>query len=656
MRRAPIREVNAEFPAEPRYLEQLQGIAREACAHAGMDRKMTSAVLLAVEEGATNVIRHAYLYDKGTMRLRVVLYRKFVVFSLIDTGRSFTPPGKAINLEKLVESGRKGGLGFYMIQKVMDSVEYFSVAGVNELRMLKRLDPQGSDSPPLLRRLTTLRAKFSIYTFLIMAIIIGAAYLYVDDLTSRGLTDHLREVMTALGTTVADQADGFILNQRSDVEYDELIVSYRRANPEITQLVLTDRDRHILAHSDDISLIRQAWQPPSGLDDNAFRQQQGIGDGARYYLVVPIGPEGNPRGRVHLTYSAASLRREISEARSKVASGIGLLALIGIAGIYLLSSYFVDPIVKISQRVRKFSAGDVTSELPLEGADEFLEISSALNEMMTRLGREQKLALERERVAREIELTSQIQKTLLPNVLPSIPGIAVDCYYQAASLVGGDLYDLFLVRDKYCFIVADVSGKGLPAAMVMSMLRTVMQIYAETCGSLRETVIRADHYLQAHLPTSMFITAIVGFLDPQTCEVECVCCGHTPLLRACTGTGTVTGLNPGGMPIGVPRQQQDSFAARLTSESFVLGPGEIILMYTDGVTDAVGRDGERYGQARLEAEVQRLVRGPVRDLRADFVAPLIASVESFSGRQKQVDDLTLLAFQAGEIAKPGLPT
>lgn len=646
MRRAPIREINAEFPAEARYLEQLQNIAKEACGASGMDRKMTTAVLLAVEEGATNVIRHAYLYDKGTVRLRVVIYRKFVVFSLIDTGRSFTPPGKAISLEKLVETGRKGGLGFYMIQKIMDSVEYFTVAGVNELRMLKRLEPQNNDSPPLLRRLTTLRAKFSIYTFGIMAIIIGAAYLYVDDRTTNGLTQHFREVMTALGSTVADQASGFILNQRSDVEFDELIVSYRRANPDITQLVLTNQDNQILAHSDDIGLIRRDYSPPQGLSLTLFGEPQPVGDGSRYYLVLPIGASGNLSGRVHMTYSTLQLRRQISEARARVASGIALLALIGIAGIYLLSSYFVDPIVKISQRVRKFSAGDVTTELPLEGADEFLEISSALNEMMTRVNREQRLALERERVNKEIELTSQIQKTLLPSVLPAIPGFSVDCYYQASSLVGGDLYDLFKVGDRYCLVVADVSGKGLPAAMVMSMLRTVLQIYAETCGSLRETVLRADEYLQAHLPTSMFITAIVGFLNPATREFEYVCCGHTPLIQICTKTGELQSRNPGGMPMGVPRQDKSTFGGRLETSSITFHPGEIVLLYTDGITDAVGRDGERYGQPRLEEELQRLIKQPIGDLRRDLVAPLIETVESFSGRQKQVDDLTLLTIQA----------
>ena len=89
----PIKEINAEFIAEEKYLESIQRVVREAGAAAGMSRKMLSAVLLAMEEASTNIIRHAYLYEKGILRLRIVIYRKRVSFSLIDNGRSFDPAG-----------------------------------------------------------------------------------------------------------------------------------------------------------------------------------------------------------------------------------------------------------------------------------------------------------------------------------------------------------------------------------------------------------------------------------------------------------------------------------------------------------------------------------------------------------------------------------
>jgi serine/threonine-protein kinase RsbW len=129
MFRRSIKEISAEFPAEEKYLDSIQRVVREACTAAGMPRKDTSAVLLAIEEAATNIIRHAYLYEKGALRLRVTIYARQITFSLIDYGRSFRPEGSGkLNLERLIESGRRGGLGFYMIRKIMDSVEYVSWA------------------------------------------------------------------------------------------------------------------------------------------------------------------------------------------------------------------------------------------------------------------------------------------------------------------------------------------------------------------------------------------------------------------------------------------------------------------------------------------------------------------------------------------------
>ena len=192
MFRRPIKEINAEFPAEDKYLDSIQQIVREACAAAGMPRKQVTAVLLAIEEGASNIIRHAYLYETGTLRVRIVIYKRMIAFSLIDSGRSFQPDSRGrLDLERLVESGRRGGLGFYMVQKIMDSVEYITSAGFNELRMIKRLDTDTRHTPPLLRRMFNLRMKFSISTFFIVLLIISAVYYFVNTRTVEEVHDHL---------------------------------------------------------------------------------------------------------------------------------------------------------------------------------------------------------------------------------------------------------------------------------------------------------------------------------------------------------------------------------------------------------------------------------------------------------------------------------
>jgi serine phosphatase RsbU (regulator of sigma subunit)/anti-sigma regulatory factor (Ser/Thr protein kinase) len=650
MFRKPIKEINAEFPAEDRYLDSIRRVVKESCTSVGMPRKDVSAVLLAIEEGATNVIRHAYLYEKGSLRLRIVLYEKFAAFSLIDTGRSFEPTSNgSINLDRLVESGRKGGLGFYMIQKIMDSVEYISSPDFNELRMVKRIRPSAASGPPLLRRMFTLRVKFSFWTFFIVALIVGSAFYFVNSRTSGEAYAHLDETVQALTKTVAEQSSGYIINRRSDVEFDELLVSYVHSNPMLRQIVLTDSLGLILAHSDDIRNIRKPFQAPEHLDLNQLEQPQRFSDNNEplNFLIMPITSNQRALGRVYVTYSSAQIRQLLVDARTKILLVTGFLILMGIVGIYLLSNYFVTPILKITERVRRFSLGDLDTELPLEGADEFFEISRALNDMTTRLSRDRKNVIERERMAKEIEVASQIQKTLLPQELPHIPGLEVDAFYRAASLVGGDLYDIFQTgENRYCLVVADVSGKGVPASLVMSMLRTVIQIYAEDAVSARDTLLRVNEYLIRNMPPGMFITVLLAIYDSAARHIKIVSAGHNPMLLFQSDSGELMKVNPSGMPLGVDVTLKKRFAEGLQEITIDLQEGDLFVMYTDGITEAVNRDREQFGLERLSRCLLDKLSSGSRLPVSEISKSIVGEIDTFSGFSKQADDVTFLVCRA----------
>jgi serine phosphatase RsbU (regulator of sigma subunit)/anti-sigma regulatory factor (Ser/Thr protein kinase) len=646
MFRRPIKEINAEFLAEEKYLDRIQQIVREACAAAGMARKQTTAVLLAVEEGATNIIRHAYLYEKGTLRIRIVIYRRMIAISLIDTGRSFQPDRHGtIDLEKLVESGRRGGIGFYMVQKIMDSVQYISSADSNELRMIKRIEGEAVQSPPLLRRMFNLRVKFSFFTLAIVTIIVGVAYYYISTRTVHQLYDHLDATARALATTVADQAAGYVINRRSDVEFDRLTVSYQKSNPFLRLIVITDTANIVLAHSDDIRNIRKPYDPPISLSRSQTGQPRRISVRGEElnYLVWPIHAGARELGHVHLMYSSDLIKAELASSHRRTLFLTLALLGVGIIGIYLLSSYFVTPILKITQRVRRFSSGDLDTELPLEGADEFFEISRALNDMTTRLSRDRKNVIERERMAKEIEVASQIQQTLLPRKLPDLPGLEVDTFYRAASMVGGDLYDVFQIDEHhYCLVVADVSGKGVPASLVMSMLRTVIQIQARNASSAGETLLQVNEYLMKNAVPGMFITVLLALYDAESRRLEVVSAGHNPLLLYRAGSRQVKRVNPSGMPLGVPSTLDQSFAESLESTEIHLQAGDIVLLYTDGITEATNRDGKQYGLDRLADFIEdRLRDGEIRPV-SEISRGIIDEIDNFSGFAKQNDDITFI--------------
>jgi len=657
MFRRPVKEINAEFPAEEKHLDGIQRVVREACASAGMTRKDTSAVLLAIEEAATNVIRHAYLYEEGTLRLRITLYGKFISFSLIDFGRSFRPGGSGkLDLRRLVESGRRGGLGFYMIQKIMDTVEYVSWSGQNELRMTKRLGTAGERAaPPLLRRMFTLRVKFSLWTFLIVSIIIAAAFYAVNHRTTSEIYGHLDGTVNALGQTIAEQSALYIINRRSDVEFDELVVSYQRSNDMLRRIVLTDTGGLILAHSDDIRNIRRPYQPPAFVDTSVSGSPQRTTVEGRElnYLILPISTGERRLGTVHLTYSSERIQERLAEARRSTLQLTGVLLLMGIAGIYLLSNYFVKPIANITRGVRRFSRGDLETELPLEGADEFFEISNALNEMMNRMRRDRETAVEREKLAKELEVASQIQKTLLPRALPALSGLEVEAFYRAASMIGGDLYDIFeLDNHRCCLVVADVAGKGVPASLVMSMLRTVIRIYARQTASARDTLVQANDYLTGNIPRGMFITVLMVVFDSTNRRLNLVSAGHNPLLLYRAGSQQVVRLNPSGMPLGVPSTEQTDFRSAVEEVELKLDEGDTFMLYTDGVTEAVNREGEQYGLERLRQFFQsRWDEHPPDELKAVATA-IVEEIDAFAGFASQRDDITFVLGRAAAVDQP----
>jgi len=655
MFKKPVREINGEYQAVENSLPAIQDMVRETCINAGMSRKDISAVILAMEEGVTNIIRHAYLYEKGTVRIRIVVFKRRIVFSLMDNGRSFQPDSaNRLDLKKLVESGRKGGLGFYMINKIMDSVEYLSTPGFNELRMTKLISRQPEKARLFMGRMFTIRVKFSLYTFLIMLTIIAGSYLFIDNRITKNINQHLHDKVTSLSKTIADQAGGYILNRRSDVEFDELVRSYLRANPELKMVILTDTIGLILADSRDIRNLYREYEPPPDISatEVGLPQMYRTGKDKLIHLTNVIVSGERTVGMVHISYTDRRLAEQINVERSKIIilTIIGLA--FGIGGIYLLSNYFVSPIVRIVERVRKFSSGDIETELPLEGVEEYFEISKALNEMISRLRRDLENIIERERVAKEIEVASQIQKTLLPERLPEIPGLSLDTFYRAASRISGDLYDVFRIDDNnFCLLVADVAGKGIPASLIMSVLRTVIRILSKGKKSSHDILTSVNNYIKEDIPSGIFITIFMAVYDVQSRGLNFVSAGHNPLIYLSQKEGEVILMNPPGVPLGLPLSEESAFSEKLKEHYMELVPGDKLFVYSDGITDAMNRASEKYGLERLiDIFNEQIHNGNYSDPK-EISRLILTEIDRHCGLATQTDDITFITICSEETLK-----
>ncbi len=650
MFRRPVREINAEYPAEDKSLPAIQNLVRETCINAGLSRKDVNAVILAIEEGVTNIIRHAYLYEKGVVRIRIVVFGKRIVFSLIDNGRSFKPEKDTkLDVKKLAETGRKGGLGFYMINKIMDSVEYITAPGYNELRMTRMISPGPEKTRQLMGRMFTLRVKFSLYTFIIMLMIIGSAYLFIDNRTTKNINRQLHDMVESLSKTVADQAAGYILNDRADVEFDELVRSYLRANPELTKIILVDDEGSILADTRDIRNLHRPYNPPEEINPAAVsfgEPQKYQSNGERfYYLINPIKSGERTIGKVHIAYTDKLKAELLASERRKIIflTIIGLA--FGIGGIYILSNYFVSPIVRIVERVRKFTSGDVETELPLEGMEEYFEISKALNEMMSRLRRDRENIIERERVAKEIEVAGEIQKTLLPRDLPDIPGLRLDAFYRAASRISGDLYDIFQIDERnFCFLVADVSGKGIPASLIMSALRTVIRIHARGKRSSHDILKAVNKYISNDIPRGIFITIFLAVFDTKTRKMNFVSAGHNPLIYVGSEEKEARLLNPPGVPLGLPLGDEREFSNKLEQQFIQIRGGDKLFIYSDGVTEAMNRLGEKYGLDRLVNVFNEKLSADGYQDPKKITEFILSDIDTHCGLATQADDITFMTI------------
>ncbi len=252
--------------------------------------------------------------------------------------------------------------------------------------------------------------------------------------------------------------------------------------------------------------------------------------------------------------------------------------------------------------------------------------------------RAHKAALERAAVQRDLDLARELQGGLLPKVFPTreeAPGIELFARLEPAKEVSGDLYDFFTIEPgKMCFVVGDVSGKGIAAGIFMAVTRTLIRANAVPGRSPLEIMNRVNAQLAKENQASLFVTMILGIVDTATGRMVYGQGGHNPPILV-PAQGKPTYEPAGGMPLGVFED------AKFGEQELHLKPGETLLVYTDGVTEAMNQAKDLFGEDRLE----KAVTG-VADLSPEKIAErVIEQVEGFVLEAERSDDITLLAIQ-----------
>ena len=242
-------------------------------------------------------------------------------------------------------------------------------------------------------------------------------------------------------------------------------------------------------------------------------------------------------------------------------------------------------------------------------------------------------------VERDLEFATQVQLGFLPNQRPAPPGYAFHDYYEAAQSVGGDYFDYITLPDsRVAIALGDVAGKGVPAALLMARLYSAARFHLLTESSLAKAFEGLNDEIASSALGHRFITYIVAVLDASNNEVTVANAGHLPpLVKSSNGDVRAIGQNDSGMPLGITTGQE------FHETKFPLAVGDTMLLYTDGVTEAMNSDNELYGSDGL---AKYLSTAP-EDVES-VINGVIADVEQFSGGRTQRDDICMVVLKRNE--------
>lgn len=247
----------------------------------------------------------------------------------------------------------------------------------------------------------------------------------------------------------------------------------------------------------------------------------------------------------------------------------------------------------------------------------------------------QKKVAERQQLERELQLAREIQRTFMPSQLPRLPGWELAVTWRAARQVAGDLYDFFeLPGGRLGLVIADVAGKGMPAALFMVLTRTLVRAATSEETSPTAALARVNDLLVPDARHGMFVTTFYAVLSLETGQLTYANAGHNPPLLLRSGTQELERLGTGGMALGVIEGVQ------LKEQTVSLEAGDHLILYTDGITEAFSPRDDMYGEERLRATIQAADAHSAQAMQDAIEASVIA----FTGDAPPSDDLTLMVL------------
>ena len=411
------------------------------------------------------------------------------------------------------------------------------------------------------------------------------------------------------------------------------IVSFRHIG-ETGNMLVIDPEGNIISDSinDNNEVHYDVKLDPNGTEEDTV--YTAVINGKKYYYMFTI-EEGYEIYAV-LPVEEADFSKKLTSYVNQ-SMEIVIFGALFAAIYYVIKTLIVDNIRKINRSLNDITEGKLDTVVDIRTNKEFTSLSDGINAMVGSL--KQLIAEANSRIDNELRYAKEIQSSALPSTFPAYPDhdeFDIYALMDPAREVGGDFYDLYLLKDKILvFLVADVAGKGIPASLFMMRAKTILKTYAENEVTVADIFTNANYQLCEGNDTSMFVTAWMGFLDLETGDLYYANAGHNrPLLRRKDGSFEYlqgpAGFILAGMEGIVYKEQH-----------LKLEPGDELFLYTDGVVEATNVDKELYGDQRLldclNANLGQDAMNICRNVKQD--------VDAFYEGAEQFDDITELSMQ-----------
>ncbi len=587
--------------------------------------KQTSEVKLAVDEAVSNIIRHAYVGKKGGFQIVMTQQEDVVELKIIDQGVEFDWHSVLEpDLYKYVETRRKGGLGIWLIKKLIDEVEYNRIDGNNVLTMRIYLETIGAEG--FVRGIKagfSIRVRYALYAVALITSLILIVYFIGDYIQENTIRNKFVDRYKSIAEQVAATSIDLIL-EGDDLALVNLVSSVKASESLLDYVIITDGNDDVVAHNE-VEKLFTKYTRPGGVrpldtkyTDDVFPYTGRGGKKINDFAAV-VKLKNSKLGEVHIGILEDKVD-EVSELMKKelrfafIALSVWSTTIIGV---FLIGSTFIVPIRKLADEISRISRTGQARELKLTGGNpEVSRIGEAFNEIMKNFRVTQGQLTDQTRLRRELQLAQEIQNALLPKEVPKLEGFEIDAAYRAALEVGGDYYDFFEVDENSIgIVVADVSGKGIGSSMVMTMIRTSMRLEAR--GNKRASYVldKVNRVAVVDIKKGMYVTMFYLILDSKKRSVNFSSAGHNPMILYRESEKSISFLNPGGIAVGIDLGDPEEFNKRIVNEKLKLKKGDLLFMYTDGITEAMNEKREQYGDKRLIEFIKKYNHLPASEFK-----------------------------------------